>query len=123
MTGVAALVGLAAVALAALPALAHAVLIETSPAPRARLVRPPTRVTLGFSERLELADAAASVWREGGPRVDLGDAAVIARDPRRLSVSLPPLAPGRYVVRCRVLSVDGHVVESEYPFTVTGGAR
>ncbi len=123
MTGVAALVGLAAVALAALPALAHAVLIEASPAPRARLVRPPTRVTLGFSERLEPAYAAASVWREGGPRVDLGDAGVSARDPRRLSVSLPPLAPGRYVVRYRVLSVDGHVVESEYSFTVTGGAR
>jgi len=35
-----------------------------------------------------------------------------------MSVSLPPLAPGRYTVRFRVLSVDGHVVESRFTFTV-----
>jgi len=32
----------------------------------------------------------------------------------QLSVSLRPLAPRRYVVKYRVLSVDGHVVESEF---------
>jgi hypothetical protein len=32
---------------------------------------------------------------------------------RSLSVGIPPLAPGTYTVRYRVLSVDGHVVESE----------
>ncbi|MBI4592924.1 MAG: copper resistance protein CopC, partial [Candidatus Rokubacteria bacterium] len=26
----------------------------------------------------------------------------------------------RYTVRFRVLSVDGHVVEADFPFTVTG---
>jgi methionine-rich copper-binding protein CopC len=29
-----------------------------------------------------------------------------------------PLAPGRYTVRYRVLSVDGHLVEAAFPFTV-----
>jgi hypothetical protein len=33
-------------------------------------------------------------------------------------VSLPPLVPGRYTVNFRVLSVDGHVVESKLTFTV-----
>jgi methionine-rich copper-binding protein CopC len=123
VTGSAVLLGLVAVALAVLPAAAHAVLIEASPAPRARLGRPPARVTLTFSERLEPAYATVSVWSEEGRRVDLGDSAVGAGDPRRLSVSLPPLAPGGYAVRYRVLSVDGHVVEASYSFTVTGGAR
>jgi methionine-rich copper-binding protein CopC len=31
---------------------------------------------------------------------------------------LPPLKPGRYTVSFRVLSVDGHVVESRLSFTV-----
>jgi methionine-rich copper-binding protein CopC len=43
---------------------------------------------------------------------------VSAEDPRRLSLSLPPLMPGRYTVSFRVLSVDGHVVESRLTFTV-----
>jgi methionine-rich copper-binding protein CopC len=37
-----------------------------------------------------------------------------------LSVSLPALSPGTYTVRYRVLSVDGHVVEGEFPFAVRG---
>ena len=35
----------------------------------------------------------------------------------------PNLDPGRYTVRFRVLSVDGHVVESSYTFTVKAAAR
>jgi hypothetical protein len=35
-----------------------------------------------------------------------------------LSTNAPNLAPGRYTVRYRVLSVDGHVVESSFTFTV-----
>ena len=43
--------------------------------------------------------------------------------PRLLSVALPPLPGGAYAVRYRVLSVDGHVVEGAYSFTVAGGAN
>jgi methionine-rich copper-binding protein CopC len=39
-------------------------------------------------------------------------------DLKRLSVGVSPLAPGTYTVRYRVLSVDGHVVESEFSFTI-----
>jgi methionine-rich copper-binding protein CopC len=54
----------------------------------------------------------------GGGQVDLRDARVSTEDARRLSLSLPPLQPGRYSVKFRVLSVDGHVVESSLTFTV-----
>jgi methionine-rich copper-binding protein CopC len=77
-------------------------------------------VELTFNERLEPAYARVSVWDGHGQQVDLRDSAVDPRDPRVLRVSLPPLAPGRYVVRYRVLSVDGHVVESAFPFHVRG---
>jgi methionine-rich copper-binding protein CopC len=50
--------------------------------------------------------------------VDRGDVTIGQEDPRRLWVSLSALEPGRYTVRFRVLSVDGHVVESSFPFSV-----
>jgi methionine-rich copper-binding protein CopC len=43
---------------------------------------------------------------------------VATDDPVRLSVGLRPLPAGTYTVRYRVLSVDGHVVEGEFPFTL-----
>lgn len=110
--------GLAVLALWAGAALAHAVLVKSVPAQRATLTEAPPRVELWFNERLEPAYSKASVTNEAGAQVDLRDVAVSADDPRRLSLSLPPLVPGRYTVSFRVLSVDGHVVESTLTFTV-----
>jgi methionine-rich copper-binding protein CopC len=108
----------AALALAPLSAGAHAFLVKSSPARRATLTHAPARVDLTFNERLEPAYSRVSVWDERGVQVDLRDGAVAATEPRRLGVALPSLPPGTYTVRFRVLSVDGHVVESSFPFTV-----
>jgi methionine-rich copper-binding protein CopC len=97
---------------------AHAVLVKSSPARRATLSHPPERVELWFNERLEPAYSSLSVTGESGTRVDLGDAAVGPEDARKLSVSLAALAPGSYTVHFRVLSVDGHIVESSFAFVV-----
>lgn len=99
-------------------AAAHAVLVRASPARRAVLASPPSRVELTFNERLEPAYSTVSVRGAGDTRVDDGKVAVAPDDPRRLTVGLPPLQPGQYSVRFRVLSVDGHVVEGTYPFEV-----
>lgn len=97
---------------------AHAALVSSAPAARSTLSAPPSRVTLTFSERLEPAYAHVTVWNAAGAQVDLRDGA-LDRDTRKvLAVSLPPLPPGRYTVRYRVLSVDGHVVEASFVFTV-----
>jgi len=112
------LAGLAALLLRPATALGHAVLVKSVPAQRAALVEPPPRVELWFNERLEPAYSKALVTNEAGVQVDLRDVAVSAEDPRRLAVSLPVLVPGRYTVSFRVLSVDGHVVESKLTFTV-----
>jgi methionine-rich copper-binding protein CopC len=53
-----------------------------------------------------------------GRQVDTGDVRVGPDDLKRLSVDIPALAPGTYTVRYRVLSVDGHIVESELTFTI-----
>src|SRR5207253_10272803 len=96
--------GLAVLALWTAPALAHAVLVKSVPAQRASLVESPPRVELWFNERLEPAYSKALVTNEAGTQVDRRDVAVSTEDPRRLSLSLPPLAPGRYTVSFRVPS-------------------
>jgi methionine-rich copper-binding protein CopC len=105
-------------ALAPTASLAHAVLVRSTPPARAALARPPERVHLWFNERLEPAYSRVSVWDGGGRQVDAGDGVVDAGEPTRLTIGLVPLAPGTYTVKFRVLSVDGHLVESQFPFTV-----
>jgi copper resistance protein C len=104
--------------LLATPAWPHASLVRSSPARRATLTTPPDRVQLWFNEAIEPKFSSVSVWDAAGQQVDLGDARVEPEDPKRLTVGLKPLGRGPYRVRFRVLSVDGHVVESEFPFTL-----
>jgi len=109
---------LAIVLLAPAAGWTHAVLVRSTPTARATLARPPERVQLWFNERLEPAYSRVSVWDAGGRQVDATDGTVDPAEPTRLTVGLTPLAPGTYTVKFRVLSVDGHLVESQFPFTV-----
>ena len=96
----------------------HAYLVKSSPARRAVLSSPPTRVVLWFNERLEAQFSQLSVWNAAGQQVDGGDVQVGPDDGKKLSVGTPTLPVGSYTVKYRVLSVDGHIVEAEFPFTV-----
>jgi len=97
---------------------AHAYLVKSVPAGRATLFSSPGKIQLWFNERLEPRYSSASVLGPDGQRVDLENARVSEQDPKQLSVALKPLRGGRYTVKFRVLSVDGHVVEQSFPFTV-----
>jgi methionine-rich copper-binding protein CopC len=97
---------------------AHASLVRSSPARRATLTTPPDRVQLWFNEAVEPRFSTVSVWSAAGQQVDLADARVEPEDPKRLAVGVGTLGPGTYRVKFRVLSVDGHVVESEFTFTI-----
>jgi copper resistance protein C len=111
---------LAVLALLLLPAdgWSHAYLVRSAPAARATVGRAPERVQLWFNERLEPAYSRVSVWNHDGKRVDAADVQVAAGEPTRLSVGVPALPAGAYTVKYRVLSVDGHVVEAQFSFTV-----
>jgi copper resistance protein C len=109
---------LGALALTPSPAASHAALLRSSPAARMAVSQSPPRVELWFSERLEPAYSSLSVWNESGARVDGQDVIVGPEDSHRLSVSLAPLPAGTYVVRYRVLSVDGHVLDASFTFSV-----
>jgi len=99
---------------------AHAYLMKSVPAAQSVVAHPPVRAELWFNERLEPAYSRVFVLDGHGRHVDLGNSHVDPDDPKKLSVALPELAPGSYTVRFRVLSIDGHIVESQFSFTVRG---
>ena len=110
---------LLSVGLRAPPCDAHASLVSSVPAQRSTVTNPPRRVVLTFNERLEPAYTRVSVWDASGQQVDLKDGAVDLGNPKVVNVTLPPLRPGPYTVRYRVLSVDGHIVEASFAFSVS----
>ena len=103
--------------------LAHASLIKSVPARRAQIFKSPPQIQLWFSERLEARFSSLRVIDSSGNRVDLDNVAVDTNDPKRISVGIKPLVPGQYKIRFRVLSVDGHIVEDDVPFTIRNTQR
>jgi methionine-rich copper-binding protein CopC len=97
---------------------AHAYLVRSVPAGRATLFNSPAKIQLWFNERLEPKYSSVAVFDSSGKRADLDNAQVTPEDPKQLLIGLKPLSAGRYTVRFRVLSVDGHIVEQSFPFTI-----
>lgn len=108
---------------------AHAAMVKSEPARRAVLRKAPKQLRLWFNERLEPAYASIVLSRGDTQAVATGKAQVDAGDPKLLVLDLPPLEPGAYTVRYRVLSVDGHTVVYGYTFSIappggtTGGTK
>ena len=105
------------------PALAHAMLVKAEPARRAALTKAPSQVRLWFNEEIEKDYASLAVQdaAKAAP-VTQTKPHVAADDPKSIVLPLPELEAGKYTVKFRVLSVDGHVVDSSYDFTVKSKA-
>ncbi len=97
---------------------AHAFLDHAQPAVGSTLHAAPRGVRLWFTEQLEPAFSSVRVQDGAGKQVDQGDSRVDDADARVLTASLPPLAPGKYRVVWRVVSVDTHVTEGDFTFDV-----
>ena len=102
----------------AAPALAHSMLVKAEPPRRALLAKAPTQVRLWFNEEIE-GDYASLVVLDADKHPVTEINPQLAPDDRKsIILPLPELTPGKYSVKFRVLSVDGHVVESSFDFTV-----
>ena len=97
---------------------AHAYLVKSVPAQRAVLYRAPATIQLWFNERLEPRYSSLSVSDSDGKPIELGAAEIAGDDPKRLSVAVKALPAGRYTIKFRVLSVDGHIAEDQFSFTI-----
>jgi methionine-rich copper-binding protein CopC len=118
------LYGLVAFAVMALSgtqaAFAHAQLSHATPAAGDAVSKPPSEVTLNFSEKLEAAFSTVVVRDAVGKRVNKADAQVDKADRTIMRVALDPLAltPGVYIVEWRALTADTHKTEGAFIFRV-----
>lgn len=101
------------------PAAAHAIVLESSPVHDAVLSEAPSQVTLRFNSRIEKRFTRVTLGAaDRAPLPVALPAGDDAGTPDRLTIPLGPLGPGVYVLRYRVLAVDGHVTEGALRFTV-----
>lgn len=114
-----ALLGLAAGLAPTGAALAHALLLRSTPAPNAMLARAPASIELWFSEPLEPALSGARLLAEGLQEVPTSGAIFDPADPSHIVVPISALEPGFYTVAWKTLSrADGHEARGSFPFTV-----
>ena len=102
------------------PALAHASLESSEPAAAAVLAGSPSAITLRFSEAVGLPEDAIRLFDEHGVGVPLGRATHAGSS--SVTVALPTLADGLYVVTWRAVSADSHPVSGAFTFTVGSSA-
>jgi len=114
---VAAMFATGAALLCAAPAIAHSFLVEATPSSKDHVAASPKSVRLRFGGGVEPPYSKLTVESADGKVVAEGREATPDK-PRELWVNTPELAAGRYVVRYRVLSTDGHIVEGNYEFFV-----
>ena len=109
------------VALAPLPALAHAKLKSSSPAASAKVMSGLKEIKLEFSEAIEPSFSKFELNDASGKAVTsmTGDKACAKA---KCKFEISPLGPGVYTVKYHVLSSDGHVVDGIFNITVTGSA-
>lgn len=98
--------------------MAHATLVKSEPPRRAALSAPPKQIQLWFNEKIEGSYASVIVEDSNKNLITENIPELAANDPKSVVLILPQIEPGRYTVQYRVMSVDGHVIESKYDFSV-----
>jgi copper transport protein len=97
---------------------AHATLLFTSPAAGSAVPVSPKAITLTFNQSVTLMGAPVTLASADGHKIALGPA---REDSGRSVVTVPvagQLPDGVYTVTWQVISADGDVVGSQYPFAV-----
>jgi methionine-rich copper-binding protein CopC len=107
---------LAALAFGAPAAVAHAILVQSTPAANASVAGPTVSFALRYNSRLDkslskLVLIGADKTETALPIVPGG-----AEDMLAASADLPA---GSYRLRWQVLAIDGHITRGDVPFTVT----
>jgi methionine-rich copper-binding protein CopC len=100
-------------------AFAHAIVVRTSPAQGGVAAATIGKVEVWYDAGIRDAFVALAVVSAAGERVDKRDAAIDGSDPAHVSVGVNQLTPGKYTVRYRALSADGHIVSGSWDFEIT----
>lgn len=104
-------------ALAALtPALAHAVLVSSTPAANGAATPGKTEIRLRYNSRIDRGRSSFTLVTP-----DNQDVRLTAEDggkPETVVLPAEFAAPGAYTLRWQVLAPDGHITRGALPFTV-----
>ena len=96
--------------------LAHAVLVESSPAINATVQGPDVGVNMKFSLRVDGTRSTLLLSLPDGQSKPLAIEKQSA--PNALATHVTQLSPGKYAIHWQVLATDGHVTRGEIPFNV-----
>ena len=101
-------------------ALAHAIIVESSPAVDATVLGPDLDVVLRFNSRIDRERSSITLRRVGAAAGAKPTPLPLqpVDGPEFLKAHASGLAPGAYSLRWQVLSVDGHITRGDIPFTV-----
>jgi len=108
----------AVVILTAAPALAHAILLSSSPADGSVVKQSPTALELTFNESVEVSLGSIKLLDQKGNRVDIGSPHHSVSSDHTIEAGVPHLSDGLYVLSWRVISADAHPVHGGFFFTV-----
>ena len=99
------------------PAVAHALVIGSTPAPGAHVQALPGEIALRFNSRIDHARSRVQLI---GPSGNVEILALTTAPATILAATAPSaaLAPGAWRIRWQVLAVDGHITRGDIPFTV-----
>jgi copper resistance protein C len=98
------------------PALAHAVLLSSTPQRNGNVNGPDITINLKYNSRVDGARSSLSLLRPDGTVERIS--APTQSAPDLLSATGHGLAKGSYVLRWQVLASDGHITRGEVPFQV-----
>ena len=105
-----------AVSLASTSTVAHAVLLESSPALKSSVAGPDVALKLRFNVRIDQVRSRLTLISPDGSAKALEISA--QSPPDTISSKAKGLHPGEYRLRWQVLASDGHITRGEIPFTV-----
>ena len=97
-------------------ALAHAVLLSSTPQKNASVSGPVITINLKYNSRVDGARSTLTLLKPDGTIVKIDTPAQPAPDV--LSATGRGLTKGAYVLRWQVLAGDGHITRGEVPFQV-----
>ena len=109
---------IAILALVPFHAMAHAILMQSSPAAGASV--PAGKLDLSFRYNSRIDRDRSRLTLTGPDQSQTVLAIDSEGPPDLLHTSANITVPGAYVVRWQVLAIDGHITRGDVPFTVTG---
>jgi copper resistance protein C len=98
-------------------AVAHAILLESSPSANAAVAGPSIPIRLRFNVRIDATRSRLTLVTPNASTQSLAIGKDASAD--TLASQAQALTPGEYRIRWQVLASDGHITRGEIPFQVT----